>query len=98
MTTAKPKHMAGQTDSADDLIAELARLMAEDAQGDKPKSEPAVTVRIPGGDHPAPASSQKEAEAPSRAVRIPGDDKPAPEPCVLDFVGKRARWSGEANN
>jgi hypothetical protein len=54
MTTAKPKHMAGQTDSADDLIAELARLMAEDAQG--AAEAPARPVRIPGGDAPAPDS------------------------------------------
>ena len=86
MTTAKPKHMAGQTDSADDLIAELARLMAEDAQGDKPKSEPAVTVRIPGGDSPAASAPPKVAEAPSRPVRIPGDN--APEPFVFDFDRK----------
>lgn len=89
MTTAKPKHMAGQTDSADDLIAELARLMAEDAQGDKPKSEPAVTVRIPGGDSPAAVAPKKEeVEAPSRPVRIPGDNVPAPEPFVFGFDRK----------
>lgn len=96
MTTAKPNHMAGQTDSADDLIAELARLMAEDAQGDKPRSEPAMTVRIPGGDRPAPAAPQKEAEAPGRPIRIPGDDKPAPEPFVFDFDRKRTTSPAEA--
>lgn len=88
MTTAKPKHMAGQTDSADDLIAELARLMAEDAQGDKPKSEPSVTVRIPGGDSPAAVVPQKEAEAPSRPVRIPGDNAQAAESFAFDFNRK----------
>lgn len=86
MTTAKPKHMAGQTDSADDLIAELARLMAEDAQGDKPKSEPAVTVRIPGGDSPAAVPPQ--AEAPVRPVRIPGENASAPEPYAFNFDRK----------
>jgi hypothetical protein len=71
--------MAGQTDSADDLIAELARLMAEDAQGDKPKAQPA-TVRIPGGDAPSVPSTPKPAEAAEPRIRIPGDetDKPAP--------------------
>ncbi len=88
MTTAKPKHMAGQTDSADDLIAELARLMAADAQGDKPKSEPAVTVRIPGGDSPAAVVPQSEAAAPSRPVRIPGDNAPTPEPFAFDIDRK----------
>ena len=88
MTTAKPKHMAGQTDSADDLIAELARLMAADAQGDKPRSEPAATVRIPGGDSPAVVVPQNEAAAPSRPVRIPGDDAPASDPFVFDVDRK----------
>lgn len=72
MTTAKPKHMAGQTDSADDLIAELARLMAEDAQVDKPKSQPAP-VRIPGGDAPAAMSPRPTVESAPRPIRIPGD-------------------------
>lgn len=88
MTTAKPKHMAGQTDSADDLIAELARLMAEDAQGDKPKSEPAVAVRIPGSDGPAALSPQRETGVESRPIRIPGDSTPAAEPFVFDFDRK----------
>lgn len=83
MTTAKPKHMAGQTDSADDLIAELARLMAEDAQGDKPKSEPAVTVRIPGGESPAAVAPQPE--APARPVRIPGENASTPEPFAFSI-------------
>lgn len=86
MTTAKPKHMAGQTDSADDLIAELARLMAEDAQGDKPKSEPAMTVRIPGGDSPAPVAPQAETSA--RPVRIPGENASAPQPYAFNVDRK----------
>lgn len=71
MTTAKPEPMAGQSD-ADDLIAELAKLMAQDARTDTPApsapqpspAQPAATqpqpapfpVRIPGGDAPAAAS------------------------------------------
>jgi hypothetical protein len=90
--------MAGQTDSADDLIAELARLMAEDAQGDKPKSEPAVSVRIPGGDTPAAAASRAEAEAPSRSIRIPGDNAPAPKPFVFDFDRKPQASQHEAES
>lgn len=48
--------MAGQSEAADDLIAELAKLMAQDAQGDR-KAQPSPTsttstpfspVRIPG--------------------------------------------------
>ena len=95
MTTAKPKHMAGQTDSADDLIAELARLMAEDAQGDKPKSEPAVTVRIPGGDVPPTPVQPKAAEAQARPVRIPGGDAPAPEPFAFDIDRKPRQQTTE---
>ena len=55
--------MAGQSEAADDLIAELAKLMAQDAQGDR-KAQPSVPVatsvqtvpvRIPGG--PAPTTA-----------------------------------------
>lgn len=54
--SAKPQPMAGQSDAADDLIAELAKLMAQDAKGERPAEVgfPAFSVRIPGGD-PAPA-------------------------------------------
>jgi hypothetical protein len=69
--------MAGQTDSADDLIAELARLMAEDAQGEKPKAQPA-TVRIPGGDAQSVPSTPKPAEAAEPRIRIPGDEADRP--------------------
>jgi hypothetical protein len=50
---AKPQPMAGQSDAADDLIAELAKLMAQDAHGDRPAAPTApatspVPIRIPG--------------------------------------------------
>ena len=50
--TAKPQPMAGQSGASDDLIAELAKLMAQDARSEKPAelSSPVLTVRIPGGD------------------------------------------------
>ena len=53
--TAKPQSMAAQSDGADDLIAELAKLMAQDAKTDRPADAPAppFAVRIPGGDAPA---------------------------------------------
>ena len=55
--TAKPQPMAGQSDAADDLIAELAKLMAQDANGDRSAEviTPTFSVRIPGVDNaPAP--------------------------------------------
>jgi hypothetical protein len=47
---AKPQPMAGQSDAADDLIAELAKLMAQDAHGDRPAAPaaPGLSIRIPG--------------------------------------------------
>ncbi|WDR05753.1 SPOR domain-containing protein [Devosia rhodophyticola] len=56
MTTAKPQQTSGNGEAADDLIAELAKLMAQDAQAERPEAkstpEPAPTpVRIPGVTH-----------------------------------------------
>ncbi|MGV8830469.1 MAG: SPOR domain-containing protein [Devosia sp.] len=57
--------MAGQSEAADDLIAELAKLMAQDAQGER-KAQPSAAaemsaqftpVRIPGDSNQAPAAS-----------------------------------------
>ncbi|MBU1335366.1 MAG: SPOR domain-containing protein [Alphaproteobacteria bacterium] len=97
--TAKPQPMAGQSDASDDLIAELAKLMAQDAQGDRPAqaSRPVVPVRIPGGDAPvAPAprfdferSSAASGDAPvvaaSSPVPRPAAMPEAPEPFHFDF-------------
>lgn len=68
MTTAKPEPMAGQSD-ADDLIAELAKLMAQDARTDTPAPST-----------PPPAAAQPVAPQPQPTpfpVRIPGGDAPA---------------------
>jgi hypothetical protein len=55
--------MAGQSDAADDLIAELAKLMAQDAN-DTPQPKPAspspFTVRIPGEPANTVAPRQEE--------------------------------------
>ncbi|WP_157959930.1 SPOR domain-containing protein [Devosia submarina] len=72
--TAKPQPMAGNSDAADDLIAELAKLMAQDAQ-DTPPPKAATpspfTVRIPG--EPANAAAPRREEP----VRIPSAVPPA---------------------
>lgn len=84
MTSAKPQSMAAQTDAPDDLIAELARLMADDARSDQngrapqAANEPAPSVRIPGGDAPAAA-------APVRIPGAPAERKPEPDPFNFDF-------------
>ncbi|MFD1251917.1 Sporulation related domain protein [Devosia equisanguinis] len=74
MTSAKPKPMAGQTEAPDDLIAELARLMADDARTDTPAQPAAPQVRIPGADAPA-----VERPAP-RFVAPSPQPAPAPQP------------------
>jgi hypothetical protein len=97
--TAKPQPMSGQSDASDDLIAELAKLMAQDAQGDRvaPPPRPVAPVRIPGGDvataaAPAPRfdfgrfSPGSDDAGPSSA---PAPSQPAaaetPEPFDFDF-------------
>ncbi|MEO5808456.1 SPOR domain-containing protein [Devosia sp.] len=71
MTTAKSQQVSGETDSSDDLIAELAKLMAQDAHTDrgaapvasKPADAPVVQQAAP-----APVVPQ----SPTPVVRIPG--------------------------
>jgi hypothetical protein len=97
MTSAKPQSMAAQTDAPDDLIAELARLMADDARDNQPVAkEPSAAVRIPGDNPAAPAprfdfsasAGLTSGKAPSSPVRIPGGE-PAPaaaaEPFAFNF-------------
>lgn len=71
MTTAKPQPMAGQSDAPDDLIAELAKLMAQDAKGDQPAAPqaPMFSVRIPGGES-APESAPAKPVVPPPAPRL----------------------------
>jgi hypothetical protein len=98
MTSAKPQSMAAQTEAPDDLIAELARLMADEARGDQPQAkEQPSTVRIPGEPRAEPAprsdlSPSATGQAPRPAptpVRIPGADTtpatPKAEPFSFDF-------------
>ena len=67
--TARPQQMPDGQDKSDDLIAELAKLMANNAQAAEPEAKPAPKlVTLP--ETPAPA-------APGPAlVRIPGMDAP----------------------
>ncbi|WP_332685937.1 SPOR domain-containing protein [Devosia sp.] len=77
--TAKPQPMAGQSDASDDLIAELAKLMAQDAQGDRPAQppRPVVPVRIPGGDAPAAPAPRFDFERSSAAAASDVPPEPA---------------------
>ncbi|HEY9009964.1 MAG TPA: hypothetical protein VIN06_03005, partial [Devosia sp.] len=60
--------MSESQEKSDDLIAELAKLMATNAQGGEPKAEPALKM-----------SPLNEATVPSPApLRIPGMANPAP--------------------
>jgi hypothetical protein len=83
---AKPQQMSDSQEKSDDLIAELAKLMASNAQGSESEPKPTVIklaplseatgpsptpIRIPGMDAPAAPA----AAAP--AVRIPGMENPA---------------------
>jgi len=97
--SAKPQSMAGQSDSADDLIAELAKLMAQDAQTERPAEPkaPSFSLRIPG----EPASPQPVASTPQEKpvpapVAFPTTTAPSarseatPDPFRFDFdLGKR---------
>jgi hypothetical protein len=95
MTSAKPHSMAAQTEAPDDLIAELARLMADEARSDQPDSKVQTTpVRIPGDAEPNPAprfdgAARNERPAEPAPVRIPGDAPASvprePEPFSFDF-------------
>ncbi len=97
MTSAKPQPMAAQTDAPDDLIAELARLMADDARDNQPAAkESTAPVRIPGDNAAAPvprfdfsaSAGLASAKAPSSPVRIPGAEPAsttASEPFAFDF-------------
>ena len=80
---AKPQPMAGQSDAADDLIAELAKLMAQDAHGDRPAAPTAPAtagfpIRIPG------EASQSAPDKPRldfvRSFAEQDADQPAPDP------------------
>jgi hypothetical protein len=80
MTTAKPQQTAGQSDSADDLIAELAKLMAQDAQTDRPEPAPRPAS--------APAQPVPPAQAATPSVRIPGVS-PEPQAAPVPTPGPR---------
>ena len=87
--TAKPQPMAGKSEASDDLIAELAKLMAQDAHGDRP-AEPAVpafSVRIPGGEpakaSPVPRFDFSQPARPPVEPAQPVVPTPRPEPVIV---------------
>lgn len=91
--SAKPQSMAGQSDSADDLIAELAKLMAQDAQTERPAEpkSPSFSLRIPGEPASAPptpaAPQEKPAGTPTVFPHAPAATRSeaAPDPFHFDF-------------
>lgn len=77
MSTAKPQQSTGQSDGSDDLIAELARMMASDAQPEKPAANQAAPAPEPQASSPAPTVAP--------AVRIPGPPENAQAGEKFDF-------------
>ncbi len=89
--TAKPQQMSESQEKSDDLIAELAKLMASNAQGGEPEAKPALKMqplneatvaaatplRIPGMPSPAPAAAPAVA-APAPAAATPANEAPKP--------------------
>ncbi|HEY4200780.1 MAG TPA: hypothetical protein VGM83_09475 [Devosiaceae bacterium] len=77
MSTAKPQQPSGQQDSPDDLIAELARMMATGAQGGGRVAAPVT----PATDARVEPSIAPRAEA----VRIPGQEAAADTSSRFNF-------------
>lgn len=71
-----------QQNSSDDLIAELARLMAEEAQGSRPVGSDAPAVNAPNSADRAPSQDS------ANIVRIPGTQGQARREPVLSAPGK----------
>lgn len=63
MDTAKMSHTSDDTNSSDDLIAELARLMADDARGEPDTAQPASEA-APAVPEAAPAAPEAVPAAP----------------------------------
>jgi hypothetical protein len=92
---ARPQPMAGQSDAADDLIAELAKLMAQDAQGEgnvaaAPAAQPVYPVRIPGGDASQPTAQAKADLDFVRSFNTQAAERPAPSPAAALVEAPRA--------
>lgn len=80
MTSAKPQPMAGQTQGPDDLIAELAKLMADDMRSeksDKPEKPAAAPFRLPGAE-PAAEAEARPADPLSLLEALTRQTNPAP--------------------
>lgn len=80
-----PQQMSDSQEKSDDLIAELAKLMASNAQGGEPEAKPALKmqplseatvaspspIRIPGMDSPVPAAAPAAPVAEARPAAAP---------------------------
>ena len=91
MTTGK-QQMAEQSNSSDDLIAELSRLMAQDAHGNRQDTAASRdnAPRQDTGPRLASVATPPAEQASPFAVRIPGASAPqpanaAPPPARFDF-------------
>jgi hypothetical protein len=85
MTTAKPQQVNDQPEAADDLIAELAKLMAQDAQGDRRDKAPE-----PQPEETDPAAAAVAAPEPSSDAPAAEDADPASEPFAFRLPGSAA--------
>ncbi len=75
--TARPQQMPDGQDKSDDLIAELAKLMASGAGGGEPDAKPAPRL-----------VTLDEGTAPPAGIRIPGMDAPVVSPASQPAVAR----------
>lgn len=87
--TAKPQQMSDGQEKSDDLIAELAKLMATNAQGPEPEPKPAPKL-VTLNDSPRPAAP---AAAPP-TFRIPGMDNPVRQPAEAAAAAPKPAFTG----
>lgn len=83
--------MAGQTDASDDLIAELAKLMADSARAESKQRSDAAPVRVPGSDATPSLSALAQGgnAAPVPETPEPVEQvQPEPQPAAFRIPGE----------